>query len=306
MTLAFASGRLRRRTFLVLAASVTLTVGSLAGGFWVHSAAGASDTIPPKLVAFDFSPKSVDVWAVPQMVTVTAHIADDSLAACTPGLGYAACHALFVSPTGQLHMVEFSSSRLSSGTPLDGFYQETLTIPAHEAGGTWSLYSLILSDEGGNSTTLWPSDITTAGFPAELQVMSRTKDTTPPTLLGFDYRYKQGGLDSAQSIVFMAHIADDLSGIHSGFGTSTQAWFASPGLESIYVTFDANQQTTGSGVDGWYRFMTNIPAHSVDATWTLQRFELWDEAGNERDLTANQVAALGFPTSFSVAAPGAR
>jgi hypothetical protein len=114
-----------------------------------------SDTIPPVLANFDFSPKQVDTTSTSATITFTGHVTDNLSGELS---GWT---VLATSPTAH-QMVAAGMNRVS-GTALDGFYQGILTLPAHSESGTWTIDQIHLFDAAGNSS--FPS-ASALGFPS--------------------------------------------------------------------------------------------------------------------------------------------
>ena len=93
------------------------------------------------LVEFDFSPRSVDVSAGAQTVTVTARVTDAT--------GAQAPYARVQSDTTT--QSSFGVMTLVSGTATDGTYQRIFTIPANAAAGAWTVGIAPLNDTVGNN-----------------------------------------------------------------------------------------------------------------------------------------------------------
>lgn len=256
-----------------------------------------SDTSPPQLAAFDFNPKSVDVSARAQTITVTARLIDASGAGTYVRQSQPST-AMFRSPSGQYADAIFDGAHPTSGTAKDGTYVVAMTIPAHAEPGKWTLDHVYLIDSLLNYSRIGPGTVAALGFPTSFTVVSTSADTTAPVLAGFDFTPKT--VDTAgksQTITFTAHITDDLSGVLESTGAVSQAHFYSPSrLEYISLLFD--RHSSGTPLDGWYTETATLPAGSQPGTWTLGTFLLTDAAGNQRQMSAEQVAALGFPTSF--------
>jgi hypothetical protein len=98
----------------------------------------------PVLSEFDFTPKTVDVSTGPKTMTVTARVADATG-------GQAPTMILDSDTTTQT--LGLGTMSLVSGTPQDGLYQRTITIPATAAPGAWTVTIYPLSDTAGNSET---------------------------------------------------------------------------------------------------------------------------------------------------------
>ena len=132
-------------------------------------------------------------------------------------------------------------------------------------------------------------------------------DVTPPNLISFDFDPKTiNTATSSQQISFTAHITDDLSGLSCreisdnvfmcGGG---HASFRSPsGQQNAQVSFSPQDRVSGNDLDGVYSSKLTLPKYSEQGTWTLEHFSIQDSVGNSRELSSDEMAALGFPTEF--------
>ncbi len=132
-------------------------------------------------------------------------------------------------------------------------------------------------------------------------------DVTPPNLISFDFDPKTiNTATSSQQISFTAHITDDLSGLSCreisdnvfmcGGG---HASFRSPsGQQNAGVRFSSQDLVSGNDLDGVYSSKLTLPKYSEQGTWTLEHFSIQDSVGNSRELSSDEMAALGFPTEF--------
>ena len=111
---------------------------------------GASvDTNAPVLAALAISPASVDTSSGPAVVTVTARLTDEQ----SPSIGGSVplSRIILTGPGGQQHAIAYlSQAQRTSGTPADGIYASTLTIPWHAEQGQWGA-SAVLVDISGNN-----------------------------------------------------------------------------------------------------------------------------------------------------------
>jgi hypothetical protein len=119
------------------------------------------DNQPPVLTGFTFSPTAINTTTSSATVTTTEQITDN-----LSGVFYG--DATFVSPSGQQE--EGCSSRLISGTDLDGTWQCTITFPAYGEAGTWIVSNIVVVDNVGNYQYYYTSQLQAMGFPTQLQV----------------------------------------------------------------------------------------------------------------------------------------
>ena len=124
-------------------------------------------------------------------------------------------------------------------------------------------------------------------------------DTTAPELVSFSF--SPTSIDTSggsEQITFTAHITDDLAGNYMA-----EVWFCSPSGQFIDAIFDSSALVSGTALDGAYEFTATVPQYSEQGRWTVAYFHLRDNARNSRRLTAEDMTAAGFPTSFSNSSP---
>ena len=122
-------------------------------------------------------------------------------------------------------------------------------------------------------------------------------DSTPPSLKAFSFA--PSAIDTStfpQEIAFNARITDDGSGVA---GRGSRVVFAGPTGQVVKAPFGAATRVSGTALDGAYRSVGTVPQGAEDGTWTVQRFVLVDAAGNTETLSAADLTADGFPTTFT-------
>jgi uncharacterized repeat protein (TIGR01451 family) len=147
--------------------------------------------------------------------------------------------------------------------------------------------------------------VATLGLPTDFQVESQG-DITPPNLVSFDFDPKTiNTATSSQEILFTAHLTDDLSGlgcVEENPGWSCQVAFAifrSPsGQQNVQISFYSSDLVSGNDLDGVYSSKLTLPKYSEQGTWTLEFFSIQDRIGNDKRLSSDEMAALGFSTEF--------
>jgi hypothetical protein len=121
------------------------------------------DIIPPQLLEFDFSPKSIDTSSSSQQVTFTLRLTDNLS-------GVVAATFPFVSPSGQQYRFAgvYEDARIS-GDALDGIYRCAMEFPQYSEAGTWHLSYLWMYDTVGNGRSLSNQDLINLGFPTQIE-----------------------------------------------------------------------------------------------------------------------------------------
>jgi predicted RNA-binding protein with TRAM domain len=123
-----------------------------------------TDTAPPVLSQFDFTPKSVNIQSGTKDVVVTARVTD-ATGANAP--------TLIISSDSTTQTLGFGSMSRISGTATDGVYQRTVTIPTTAATGAWTVKIYPLDDALGND------DATFHSHPQKLTVTNATAPGAP-------------------------------------------------------------------------------------------------------------------------------
>src|SRR5258708_4244297 len=125
----------------------------------------ASDTTPPVLTSFTFSPMSVNTTTTSASVTVTMQATDN-----LSGVGFT--DLVFLSPSGA--QATNCSGSLVSGTILNGTWQCTAIVQAFSEPGTWTVEYVQVVDNVGLDSFYSTSDLIALGFPTQLIVDSST------------------------------------------------------------------------------------------------------------------------------------
>ena len=134
------------------------------GGVAAPEAALVVDSAAPRLE------ESVSTAGSSQTITLTARITDDLAGNAGAGYYSSPSQVRFVSPSGhQAVTAMLNRTRLVSGTPQDGTYETTLTVPQYAEQGTWTVQYFLLVDQVGNSRTLTPADMVAAGLPTSFE-----------------------------------------------------------------------------------------------------------------------------------------
>jgi serine protease len=249
------------------------------------------------------TPQAIDTSSAAQTVTVTARITDDVSGAAAAGYSNGVPEVRFVSPSGaQIVWASFDPSKRISGTPQDGVYQTTLTVPLYAEQGTWTVQYFRLVDMTGNAQSLTAADLAAAGLPATFN-QTGAGDTKPPQLQSFSVTPQAIDTSSAaQTVTVTARITDDRSGVAApGYSNGVpEVRFVSPsGAQIVWASFDPSKRISGTPQDGVYQTTLTVPLYAEQGTWTVQYFRLVDMTGNAQSLTAADLTAAGLPATFT-------
>ena len=285
-----------------------LSDGSLPAGFQKVSVTSVKDTTPPDLTAFSFTPASIDTTSASKDVTVSFTAADTvpnpNPHNDTAASGVASFQVNFLSPSGSI-----TQSATTSTSPA------TVTFPKFSEAGTWTVGSVIVTDNTRNNLFCTPAvcsapngvdadgnliivntpGLTARGFSTTLTVTS-TPDTTPPTLTSFSFTPTAVNVNSGPASVAVSFGATDGPTANPSGVTSFLAVFLSPSNSVALLassTFAA--VTPASGTPALI-----VPQGSEPGTWTVAFVYLTDAVGNTRLLDTSALNLLSFPTQFTI------
>ena len=126
--------------------------------------AQVEDTTPPTIQSLAFTPKTVDVSAGSQSITVTTRITDNLSGFYQGWFG-------FNSPTGtQGTGAWFSGSERISGDSNDGLYEFEVHIPQFSEAGDWRVPNFQIYDSTWNFGNYSGDELSARGFPTILSV----------------------------------------------------------------------------------------------------------------------------------------
>lgn len=134
--------------------SSDLIAAEFPGGF-EQTAPG--DDAAPDLTAFTFTPTQVDTSLAAASMTFDLQVTDDQ-----SGIAVAGSDVTVRAPDGQ--ELAADPLQLISGSPTDGNYRTTITIPSGSIPGTWTV-SVTLVDQAGNFSEWASADLVEDGFP---------------------------------------------------------------------------------------------------------------------------------------------
>jgi hypothetical protein len=261
-----------------------LAVGLLAVG----ASAQISDTTPPVLVDFSFTPDAVTAVGGPGMVTVTARFTDD-----LAGIPF----GVFGRFTSTSFQVQYVYMPRISGDQFDGIYQGQLSIPEFSESGVWKA-TVYASDAVGNFGFFDAPALAGLGFPTDLTVTS-VQDVTPPAITAVSYTPTAVDVSAGpQTINVALQIVDDLSGVDL---TNAIFLVTSPShIQTQQFSIQLFSLTAGTALNGTWEGSLTLPQFSEPGAWDVDRIQLTDHVNNLTVITGSGLQALGIPTTFDV------
>ncbi len=122
------------------------------------------DATPPQLVEFGFSPGEINVYDGAADIVFTLRVTDPF-----PGLSLLDAYTRLAlqSPAGRQYN---AALQLVAGDSRDGTYQAQITVPTDAETGAWRVQEVLLTDTAGNERRVSQADLSSMGFPSNLQV----------------------------------------------------------------------------------------------------------------------------------------
>jgi hypothetical protein len=280
-TLGGAAGEQSARAALPDAPSAT--------GAHTFRATALADVHAPVLRGVTFSPAVVDVTNGPAQVQVTLHVTD-------VGSGTEHIHLDLESPT-RSRFATCTEPVLASGTPHDGHWMCTATIPQRAEPGPWTLGMVLMMDRSATESLAYSG----SSGPA-LQVETRTEgpvDAEAPELasLSFSPSTVTLGPDGARVQVSL-RITDAGAGVDLVQFDLESPSYVQPGPPDGELLACHPELAGGTRNDGVWSCTVVLDGDAEAGMWRPGLIILVDRGGNERTYHAPP----GLPT-LTVQAP---
>jgi hypothetical protein len=216
-------GKPRSVSTLVLAWLGMMSFALVSATVQSGAALAVEDVTAPVLESLSVSPASVDTSGASAEITVTARITDDLSGFSSSSWLY----AYFRSPSGDKQFgIGLPGDDLISGTPLDGVYETTRSLPQFSELGTWTLVEVNLRDAAGNRKYWSEAELAAAGYDLSF-TQTGAGDVTAPVLESLSLSPLSVDTSGASAeLTLTARITDDLSGFSSS--SWLYAYFRSP------------------------------------------------------------------------------
>ncbi len=215
--------------------------------------------------------------AVPRTL-VFGFQASDDLAGVGNGLIFDLFQAVLRGP-GNQDLLSYPSCVLRSGSPLDGFWECQVALPAQAATGIWSLVRLRVPDRAGNGGwTAYSDYVRNAGG----QLCNRESIcVSNPTI-----EVTGAGDNDAPLLESFA-----ASAVGASVATTIRVTDATSGAASIFLSYRSTEttqtqsctmtRTSGSANDGTWSCTIVFPALAAMGSW-VPTLNIRDLAGNQR------------------------
>jgi serine protease len=200
-----------------------------------------------------------------QSVTVKTHVTDDTGARSV---------SLWVNLNNSGAKYYADWAKLVEGTPRDGWWESTVTIPRYARPGTYS-YRVSMQDRMGRSVYGYvvpdeALEVTTSVADTERPVVLRLSEPSPETVV--DVR------ETADELVVTAHLTDNLSGVGFVTACARPATYYIPGSRCGVLSL-----VSGTELDGIWSVTIPLAQGEITDQWKLSmlvedRANAWDHA----------------------------
>lgn len=256
-----------------------------------NSVNAQGDTVAPQLTEFDFSPRNIDT-SVTTIITVTLRVTDNSA-------GFQKGTVIIqraISTAPYSISANFNSSHRISGDERDGLYRfpaDFSSIQQHT--GPYNVAFVSLTDNAENTKTYTKSELSSFGFPTEIELTRSNPDLNPPALQSFSLSPVSINTGSGpRTVTTTARITDDIAGFRDG-----RVWIDSPSGQQ-FVTVIIGFRISGDARDGIYEVNLVFPQNCETGVWRVRSVTLFDVETHFKTYNTADLAALGFPTEVRV------
>lgn len=248
---------------------------------------GLSDTAPPALVSYSFTPAVVNISGSP--VTLTGVIlATDNLS----GLYFA--NIAFYSPSGQQRVDCYAvPGDPPSGTPLNGTYSCSGQFTPGMETGSWRVQFVELRDRVGNTQYITTQTLAGMGLPTALTV-NTVNDNTPPVLSALTLSPLSINTGPGAAAISGTVTASDAG---TGVKQAVVALFSPSGQQRVdcaTAVLPAGTPSAAMPCNGLF------PQYSESGAWEVRFVEVTDHAGNTATVPKAALAQMGAPITVNV------
>ena len=275
------------RVHAVFAAFFVTTLGAVA----MPPLAGALIApTSPVLVSLAAQPGSVNVTSNPGSVAVTIHATDSNSSIDTFSTSFSfscGCGGSIDSSGSTVHVV---------GTPHNGWFTYTVTVPSSTPVGTYTLSTLTLNDTADNAitypTTPWPAGVNPPSF-----TVTKTPDVIAPAVGAISFNPTVLDVTQAnKNAAVDVHLSDAVPGVDHGTITVTN------GTVSNQLAFDNTNRTSGTALNGVYEVTFPVD-YTTTGTYRVSAIDAFDGYGNENSDTSPGGGVVSVTATGDTTAP---
>jgi hypothetical protein len=242
----------------------------------------ACDTTAPVLTGFNVGPSSIDTTSSSQTVTCSMTLTDD-----LSGVGAFSCELAPPATSNEKFILPYCTALApSSGTPRNGVWSCTITLPRYSHSGVWTVRQAFAQDAVGNPIVYTASQLAALGYPSSLTVTSDA-DNSPPVQTAISLT--PGTLDVSsgpKTLTCNMTVTDDKSGVFA----SACAFYSPSTSQQLFC--ESFAPTSGTIMNGVFSCSVTLTQYSEPGTWTAQ--------GAAEDFAFNGALNAGPPLGSAV------
>jgi hypothetical protein len=248
----------------------------------------SDDRTAPKLKALSISPASVDVTSGPANVNLTVSAAD-------AGSGVASFTVSFHSQpvSSGISCGTRTSGVLASGSPADGVWKCTATIPKGAPAGPWYL-QVTLQDSTGREASYFGRELREMGAPDSMVVVN-SGPSTAPSITSLSLSPAAVDVSESRATVDVLVSATAREGVAYIFAEATTSRGAEYG-KSCKLWVPSGEIATS----GTWRCRLTIPGSAPAGPWSVSTIAITDRAGTTRFFHGDELKAPGFVSTLQV------
>jgi hypothetical protein len=245
------------------------------------------DATPPDVRSLTVTPDPVDTRGGPAHVTVSMRITDTQS-------GVKGMVVFLMNPAHTSGGTEHPFFRLQSGSPMDGVWTGTGTLPEHTPAGRWVL-EVRVHDELDNQRTYAVADLDRLGLTSGFSVLSDEDLDAPRIPEASIWPIEVNVHDADQQVRVRVRATDAVTGIQQPWSGSELYNVQASAWDPVFRQSSGiglMPRTSGDAHDGWYESSLTINKSSATG---LRAVTLWamDAVGNTRTVQGADLIAAG-------------
>ncbi|MET0397141.1 MAG: Ig-like domain-containing protein [Longimicrobiaceae bacterium] len=241
-------------------------------------------TTAPKLTGFSRTPASVDVTSAPGVVEFTVSATD-------AGPGVRAVTVSVDPPTLGGRYWSCTTTSPWSGTPRNGVWKCTITVPQGAEAGTWKIIQIDLTDEAGTYAPAYDYHLAARGYPTTVTVKNSGPPPTRPVMTGLSISPTTVDVANADGVVEFTLSANASAGIGTIYVIAFQG--------DVVLGCPTVTLVGGTAANGTWKCRLTVRKADAAGTWQVG-ITIGDNAGYTRLYSSAALQAAGFPSSFVV------
>lgn len=244
----------------------------------------ATVTPGPRLKGLTLTPASVDVTSAPATVEFT-------IAATDAGPGIADAGVDLEVPAGGSRSWGCRASTPASGTPADGVWKCSVTLPQGMTVGNMSIRYLVFTNRQGMQVAIPGYQVEQAGFPITVAIRNSAVPVARPVLTGLTFSPATVDVTRSHGLIeFMATVSA---------GADVRSVVVMASNSPYGIACEKSTLVSGTARSGTWKCPLQVPMSVPAGTWSVG-VSIGDHSGGGRAYDSAMLQAAGFPGTFVV------